>query len=312
MFARDLVFEAPASLMERPRAGGPVRAVVAGGEHESSLQSIADAMSRGLIEPILVGDRQRTEALLDELGLSSDGMQFVDVADKADVARISVEQVRAGASVLAKGAVDTASLMSAVLKRETGLRTKRRLTHAFYLTAPGWSRALTISDAALNVAPDFDTKRDIAINAIHLAQAVGLARPKVAILSGTEKATDKMPSSQEAERLAETLMADSTLACDVAGPLAMDLAVSPDAGRVKGLEGPVIGNADVVIVPTLEAGNILYKTLVYACGATAAGVVMGARVPIVLTSRADPPSARLTSYALAGCIAEAEQARENA
>ena len=307
MFARQLAFEAPRELLERPRPGGPSRTVIAGSDHEPSLRSVVQAMEAGLIEPILVGDRARTEALLAEIGAPPAQLDFVDARNVADIVKRSVECIHDGAEVLAKGGVDTAALMSAVLRRDAGLRTRRRLTHAFYLTAPGWSRALTVSDAALNVAPDVDTKRDIAVNAIHLAQAVGIARPKVAILSGTEKATDKMPSSMEAQRLAELLVEDATLDCDVAGPLAMDLAISPDAGRVKGLDGPVIGHADIVIVPTLEAGNILYKTLVYACGATAAGVVMGATVPIVLTSRADPPSARLTSFALASCVAELNQ-----
>lgn len=304
MFVHELAFEAPRELIERPRAGGPARAVIVGSDHELSLRAVVQAMAAGLIEPILVGDRARTEALLAEIGAPDGPIEYIDAHAAADVVRLSIERIHAGADVLAKGSIDTAALMSAVLHRDSGLRTARRLTHAFYLTAAGWTRALTISDAALNVTPDLDTKRDIAINAVHLVQAIGIRRPKVAILSGTEKATDKMPSSMEAARLAQTLVEDTELDCDVAGPLAMDLAISPDAGRVKGLKGPVVGNADIVIVPTLEAGNILYKTLVYACGATAAGVVMGATVPIVLTSRADPPSARLTSFALASCVTE--------
>jgi phosphate acetyltransferase len=309
MFTQRFSFEAPADLLERLAGREPPRVVIAGGDHELPLQAAADAARLGIIRPLLVGDRERTRRIAASLDWKLDEAAIIAAAPESVVEK-SIELIKSGdADVLAKGHVDTSRLMSAVLNRASGLRTQRRLTHAFYLTSPVWTRALTISDAALNVAPDLETKRDITVNAIRLAQAAGVARPKVAIVSGTEKPSARMPSSIEAEQLARELSADPTIDCDVAGPLAMDLAISPDAGKVKGLRGPVVGHADIVIMPTLEAGNILYKALVYACGATAAGVVMGARVPIVLTSRADPPSARLTSFALALLVSEQEALR---
>lgn len=305
MFAQRYVFEPPQSLLDRVADQPPSRAVIVGSDHELPMQAAADAARLGLIQPILVGNEHRIRTLAEQIGWDLGGAEIAGLTDEEDPVTRSIEIVQRGAGdVLAKGHVDTSRLMSGILHRESGLRTERRLTHAFYLTAPIWTHPLIISDAALNVAPDLETKRHIARNVIALAQAAGIRRPRLAILSGTEKPSDKMPSSMEARQLAEELAADSTLECDVAGPLAMDLAISPEAGRVKGMEGPVIGQADAVLVPTLEAGNILYKTLVYANGATAAGLVMGARVPIVLTSRADPPSARLTSFALASLAAE--------
>lgn len=307
MFAQHFLFKAPDDLLERLAGRPPARVVIAGSDHELPMQAAAEATRRGLIEPILVGNRDETLRIGRALDWALDGVEIVNADDPQTVIAKSVDIIKSGGGdILAKGHVDTSSLMSAVLSGGSGLRTERRLTHAFYLTSPTWTRALTISDAALNVAPDLDAKREIALNAIALAQATGVRRPKVAILSGTEKPSEKMPSSVEADRLAREIAANPEIECEIAGPLAMDLAISPEAGQVKGLSGPVVGHADVVIVPTLEAGNILYKTLVYACGATAAGLVMGARIPIVLTSRADPPSARLTSFALAVLVAEHE------
>lgn len=300
MFAQRHVYETPQPLLDQVANQRASRTVIVGSDHELPMQAAADAARLGLIQPVLVGNEQRIREIADQIGWDLDGAEIVGLSATDDPVARSIELVQHGAAdVLAKGHVDTSRLMAGVLRRDSGLRTERRLTHAFYLTAPIWTHPLIISDAALNVAPDLETKRHIARNAITLAQATGIKRPRLAILSGTEQASDKMPSSMEAGQLAEELAADATLECDVAGPLAMDLAISPEAGRIKNMQGPVIGHADITIVPTLEAGNILYKTLVYANGATAAGLVMGARVPIVLTSRADPPNARLTSFALA-------------
>lgn len=300
MFAQRHIYETPQTLLDRVANRAASRAVIVGSDHELPMQAAADATRLGLIQPVLVGNEQRIRAIADQIGWDLDGAEIVGLSSTDDPVARSIEIVqRGGADILAKGNVDTSRLMSGVLSRNSGLRTERRLTHAFYLTSPVWTHPLIISDAALNVAPDLETKRHIARNAITLAQAAGITRPRLAILSGTEKPSDKMPSSMEARQLAEELAADATLECDVAGPLAMDLAISPEAGQIKNMQGPVIGHADITIVPSLEAGNILYKALVYANGATAAGLVMGARVPVVLTSRADPPNARLTSFALA-------------
>lgn len=303
MFAQRYVYEAPQPLLEQMAQYPTTRIAIVGADRELPLQSAAEATQAGLITPLLVGNESRIRALAAQIGWNLDGAEIVGVGDEQDPVSRSIELVqRNSADALAKGHVDTDWLMSGILQRESGLRTGRRLTHVFYLTSPIWTHPLIVSDAALNVAPDLETKRHIALNAISLARAAGIKHPRLAVLSGTEKPSKKMPSSIEAQQLVRKLADDDQLECDIAGPLAMDLAISPEAGRVKDAQGPVIGHADIVIVPTLEAGNILYKTLVYANGATAAGLVMGARIPIVLTSRADPPSARLSSFALAALV----------
>ncbi|WP_318269761.1 bifunctional enoyl-CoA hydratase/phosphate acetyltransferase [Salinisphaera orenii] len=303
MFSQRFVFETPQTLLDRLDNRSVPRVVIAGADHELPMSAAADAARRGLIQPILVGPAHNIRQTADDIGWDMADAELIPTSSE-NVVSESVRLILAGAGdIMAKGHIDTSQLMSAVLDRERGLRTKSRLTHAFHMTAPTWSRPLTVSDAALNIAPDLETKRHITRNAVAVAQATGCQRPRIALLSGSEKPSERMPSSMEAEQLARELNDDTSADCEVAGPLAMDLAISPEAGQAKGIDGSVIGRADVVIVPNLEAGNILYKTLVYASGATAAGLVVGARVPIVLTSRADPASARLTSFALAALMA---------
>jgi phosphate acetyltransferase len=200
--------------------------------------------------------------------------------------------------------------MRAVLDPEAGLRTGRRLTHVFHMMWPNSERELLISDAAVNVHPDFKTKLDIVRNAVELAHLLGKSEPKVALLSATEEATDRVPSSVEAARLAAHFAhAPPELRCRIYGPLALDVAISVEAARLKEVADPVAGNADVLIVPNIETGNALFKMMVHFLHATAAGVVLGAAVPIMLTSRADPPEARLASAAVACLAAKRRQGR---
>jgi len=227
-------------------------------------------------------------------------------SDPAEAAREAVAAVRAGeAQLLMKGLLQTADLLRAVMARDTGLRTGRSLSHACVVQVPGLPRLLHISDIALNIAPDLARKADIVRNQVAVARALGLERPKVAIISAIENVNPDMPATVDARALQEMAERGDLGECVVQGPLALDLALSAEAGAVKGVSGPVVGAADVLIMPNLETGNVLYKALVHLAGASSAGIVVGARCPIVLLSRSDQPASKLNSIALAVLAASA-------
>lgn len=306
MFLRQPRFTIPPKILAQARGSGAVPTAVVGAAHPLAMRSAFEAANLGLIEPVLVGPRENITDLAADIGWSLQGVEIADAADDAATVAISTRLAREGAvSVLMKGYVQTDTLMAAVVNADTGLRTERRITHAFYLTTPDDDGGLVVTDAAVNIAPSVDVKVDIAMNAVEMLNRLGNRRPRVAILSGTEKLNRRMPSSLEAAEVAKRLEETMDQRCYATGPLAMDVAISPSAAQTKGLADPVSGHADILVVPTLEAGNILYKSLVYAIGATAAGIVVGAQVPIVLTSRADPPEARVTALALACQVASA-------
>jgi phosphotransacetylase len=265
-----------------------------------ALAGAKGAAEQGLIVPILVGDPAQIRTAADSLDWDITGLKVVAADSEIAAAETAVRLAREGTvHALMKGHVHTDVLLRAVLNKQHGLRRGRRLTHVFHMSMGALPRPILISDAAINVAPDYDTLRDLTLNAIDLARAVGVPVPKVAILSATEIASDAVPSSQQAAELASELHRMLDGRADVAGPLALDNAVSSEAARIKGITGPVAGQADVLVVPTIEAGNMLFKALVQFAGAVAAGVVIGAGVPIMLTSRADSAEARLASAALA-------------
>ncbi|HEY3364624.1 MAG TPA: bifunctional enoyl-CoA hydratase/phosphate acetyltransferase [Symbiobacteriaceae bacterium] len=217
----------------------------------------------------------------------------------------AVAAIRSGeAQLLMKGLLQTATIMKAVLNRETGLRTGRALSHACAFEIPDWEKLVFVTDVALNVAPDAARKADIIRNQVIMAQALGVARPKVAALAAVETVNPDMPATLDARLLQEMAERGELGDCDVQGPLALDLAVSAESGRTKGVTGPVVGDADILLVPDIEAGNMLYKGLVYFAKARPAGIIMGARCPIVLLSRADSADAKLMSIALAVLSAE--------
>ena len=227
-------------------------------------------------------------------------------ADPAEAARLAVEAVRAGeAQLLMKGLLQTAEILRAVLNRDAGLRTGRSLSHACVVQVPGFPRLLHISDIALNIRPDLARKADILRNQVAVARALGLECPKVAAIAAVEKVNPDMPATVDARALQEMAERGEFGDCVVQGPLALDLALSAEAGAVKGVTGPVVGAADVLIMPDLETGNVLYKALIHLAGAASAGIVVGARCPIVLLSRSDPPAFKLNSIALAVLAASA-------
>jgi len=234
----------------------------------------------------------------ERLGLVK-GLRIVK-SDPVEAAAAAVEAVRSGeAQLLMKGLLQTATIMKAVLHKETGLRTGRALSHACAFEIPGHEKLLFLSDVALNVAPDLARKADILRNQVAMAQALGVRRPKVAVLAAVETVNPEMPACLDARALQEMAERGELGDCEVQGPLAMDLAVSAEAGQTKGVTGPVVGAADVLIMPDIEAGNILYKGLVYFAKARPAGIIMGAKCPVVLLSRADSADAKLMSIALA-------------
>jgi phosphate acetyltransferase len=265
-----------------------------------ALSGAMSAATAGLIEPILVGDHSVIRALAAKLGIDLTRVQLVDAADDADAARKAVALCRAGAAQgLMKGSLHTDALMHAVLDAGAGLRTARRVSHVFVIDAPAYPRPLLVTDAAINIYPTLDDKVDIAKNAIELAHALGIPRPNVAILSAVETVSSKITSTLDAAALCKMADRRQITGAVLDGPLAFDTAVSAEAAAIKELTSPVAGVADVLLVPDLESGNMLAKQLEYLGGAEMAGVVLGARVPIVLTSRSDSARARLASCAVA-------------
>ncbi len=265
-----------------------------------SLTGAIDAAKQGLIIPILVGPIPRMQALAEREGLDLSPYRLVHAEHSHDSAAKSVELVRLGeVDALMKGSLHTDELLAEVVNKTTGLRTSRRISHCFIMDVPTYPKPLIITDGAVNIAPDLKAKADICQNAIELAQVLRIKRPKVAILSAVETVTPDIPSTLDAAALCKMADRGQITGGILDGPLALDNAISMEAARTKKIVSPVAGQADVLLVPNLEAGNILAKQLTFLARAEAAGIVVGARVPIILTSRADSVRARLASCAVA-------------
>jgi len=277
---------------------------------ETSLRGAVEAAHAGMILPVLVGPTQRIHQLAKSLELELDGFEMVDVPHSQAAAEKAVELVRAGkAELLMKGSLHSDELLAEVTKRDTGLRTGRRISHVFVMDVPGHAQTLFITDAAVNIAPDLLAKRDIIQNAIDLYAGLGFGRPKVAILSAVETVTPSIPSTIEAAALCKMADRGQITGGDLDGPLAFDNAISPEAAQIKGIKSPVAGRGEILVVPDLEAGNMLAKNLTFLSGADAAGIVLGARVPIILTSRADKVRTRMASAAVAALLAHSQQSK---
>jgi phosphate acetyltransferase len=273
-----------------------------------SLRGPVEAKRLGLIKPVLVGPPQRLHDAAAQAGLDISAMEIVASAHSHDSAAKAVELVRAGkAEALMKGSLHTDELMGAVVSRESGIRTARRISHCFIMDVPGHPEPLIITDAAVNIAPDLDAKIDIVQNAIDLAHAMGAPEVRVAILAAMETVTTKAPSTIEAAALSKMADRSQITGALVDGPFALDNAISPEAAATKKIASPVAGRANVLVVPDLEAGNMLAKSLSFLARADAAGIVLGARVPIILTSRADSLTSRLASCAVAVMVATARR-----
>ena len=273
---------------------------------ETSLRGVTEAAEAGIIVPILVGPAARIAAVAREHKLDISRFEVVDVAHSEAAAAKAVELICEGkGALLMKGSLHTDELMRSVTSGTTGLRTARRISHVFVMDVPTYAETLFITDAAINIFPDLDTKRDIVQNAIDLFTRVGLGTPRVAILSAVETVTSKIPSTIEAAALCKMADRGQITGGLLDGPLAFDNAIDPEAAKIKGIRSEVAGRAQILVVPDLEAGNMLAKNLTFLAKADAAGIVLGARVPIILTSRADSVRARMASCAVAVLYADA-------
>ena len=289
----------------------PLATAVAHPCDETSLRGALEAAEAGLISPILVGPKSKIEGVAQTSSLDLAEAEIVDAPHSHAAAEKAVELVRTGkAELLMKGSLHTDELLAEVVKRETGIRTGRRISHVFVMDVPGHSHTLFITDAAVNIAPDLDAKRDIIQNAIDLFAGLGLGVPKVAILSAVETVTTSIPSTIEAAALCKMSDRGQITGGELDGPLAFDNAISPEAARIKGIKSPVAGQAQILVVPDLEAGNMLAKNLSFLSRADAAGIVLGARVPIILTSRADNVMTRMASCAVATLFRQSQIAKQ--
>jgi phosphotransacetylase len=293
-------------MLARRKGAAPVPTAIV---HPCSIDALAgavEAAQAGLIEPVLVGPEEQIRDAAAKAKLDLSPYKIVPTADPEESAAVAASLAGAGkAAALMKGSLHTDQFMHAILQRENRLRTSRLLSHCMLIAAPAYSRPIIISDAAVNIAPDVDQKRDIVQNAIILARAVGMAQPKVAVLAAVETVNSKMPATMDAAALAKMADRRQIVGGIVDGPLDLDIAVDEEAARIKGVESPVAGKADVLIAPNIEAGNMMYKELTFMAGGQTAGLVMGARVPVILTSRADTAQTRLFSCGLAVLLAEA-------
>jgi phosphate acetyltransferase len=289
----------------------PIATAVAHPCDETSLKGALEAGEAGLIKPILVGPKKKIAAVAKQFSLDLGSIDIVDVPHSQAAAEKAVELVRTGkADLLMKGSLHTDELLAEVVKRETGLRTGRRISHVFVMDVPGHAQTLFITDAAVNIAPDLESKRHIIQNAIDLFAGLGLGTPKVAILSAVETVTPSIPSTIEAAALCKMADRGQITGGELDGPLAFDNAVSPEAARIKGIKSPVAGQAQILMVPDLEAGNMLAKNLTFLSHADAAGIVLGARVPIILTSRADHVRTRMASCAVAALYRHSQMEKQ--
>jgi phosphate acetyltransferase len=298
------------ALLARCKNLEPVPTAVAHPCEASALAGAVEAAELKLIRPILVGPAAKIKEVAKAAKLNLDGIEILDAEHSHASALKAVALVRAGkAELLMKGSLHTDELLSAIIARETGLRSGRRISHVFLMDVPTYHKVLIVTDAAINIAPTLEDKVDICQNAIDLAMSLGIARPKVAILAAVEVVNSKMQATLDAAALCKMADRGQIKHGILDGPLAFDNAISADAAKIKGIQSPVAGDPDILLAPDLEAGNILAKQLSYLANADSAGLVLGARVPVILTSRADSVRARTASCAVAVQVAHARRAK---
>lgn len=291
-------------LLERCKGLEPIPTAVAHPCEETALAGAIEAKEKGMIVPILVGPATKIREVAKQAGIDLGGVEVIDVPHSHDAAARAVALVREGrAELLMKGSLHSDELLGAVVARETGLRTGRRVSHVFLMDVPTYHKVLIVTDAAISIAPTLEDKVDICQNAIDLAIALGIERPKVAILAAVETVNSRMPATIDAACLCKMAERGQITGAALDGPLAFDNAISKDAAQIKGIRSEVAGDPDILLVPDLEAGNILAKQLTFLANADSAGLVLGARVPIILTSRADSVRARIASCGVAMRVA---------
>ncbi len=295
-------------LLERCRDYEPIPTAVAYPCEKSVLLAAIEAAREGLITPILVGPTTEIEAIAKSVDVDLNGIEIVDSENSVASARKAVELIREGrAESLMKGSLHSEELLSAIVSRDGGLRTGRRISHVFIMDVPTYHKVLIVTDAAINIAPTLEDKVDICQNAIDLAVALGLEKPKLAILAAVEVVNSKMPATLDAAALCKMAERGQLKGALVDGPLAFDNAISREAAQTKGIKSVVAGDPDILLAPDLEAGNILAKQLSFLANADSAGMVLGAKVPVVLTSRADSIRSKIASCAVASLVAHARR-----
>jgi len=296
------------AIVRRVPKGLAFKAAIAHPCDANTISAALESAAAGFITPIFVGPREKIQRAAEAAGLDISAFDLLDTPHSDAAAEASVDLIRRGdTEILIKGSLHTDELLHAVLASGKGLQTKRRLSHVYLLDVPAYPKPLFVTDAAVNIAPSLAEKRDIVQNAIDLAHILGVEKPKVAVLSAVETVDAKLPSTLDAAALSKMADRGQITGGVIDGPLAFDNAISREAAAEKGIISDVAGDADILVVPDLEAGNILAKQLVYLAGADAAGIVLGARVPIVLTSRADTKRARFISCAIAVLIADSRR-----
>jgi phosphate acetyltransferase len=295
-------------LLERCRGLAPIPTAVAHPCEQSALEGAVEAAQAGLITPILVGPIKKIEETAKAAGIDLGELELVDAPHSVAAAAQAVALIREGrAEVLMKGSLHSDELLGAIVSREGGLRTGRRISHVFVMDVPTYHKVMIVTDAAINIAPSLEDKVDICQNAIDLAVSLGVEKPKVAILAAVETVNSKMPATLDAAALCKMAERGQIKGGVLDGPLAFDNAISKQAAETKGIHSAVAGDPDILLVPDLEAGNILAKQLTFLANADSAGLVLGARVPVILTSRADSVRSRIASCAVAKIVAHARR-----
>jgi phosphate butyryltransferase len=286
-------------VMEVARQRGPKTVSVACAQDADVLMAVTRAKEAGIAEAILVGDREKIDAIASEQGLDLSSFEIIDIKDPVEASLKAVELVSSGkAHMVMKGMVDTSVILKAVLNKEIGLRTGNVLSHIAAFEVKGFDRLFLVTDAAMNIKPDLNTKKQMIENAVIVAKALDNEVPKVAVICAKEKANPAMPDTMDAAELTAMNERGEITGCIVGGPFAIDNAVSVEAAELKGISHPVAGHADILVAPNIEGGNILYKTLGFMAFSDSAAVILGAKAPIVLTSRADSDESKLNSIAL--------------
>ncbi|NYB75517.1 phosphate butyryltransferase [Sedimentibacter hydroxybenzoicus DSM 7310] len=280
-------------------AMGPKKIAVANAQDEDVLKAIKEAVNENICKPILVGDADKITELAETIELDLNNIDIIDEKDGNEACRKAVELVSSGkADIVMKGLIDTSIILKAVLDKEIGLRTGNVLSHAAVFSVDTYHKFFIVTDAAMSIAPDAEEKRQIIENTLTLSRALGAQLPKVAVICAKEKVNPKMPATLDAQELVQMQKDGKITGCIIEGPYALDNAISKEAAEVKGIKGEAAGDADILLMPDIEAGNILYKALTYLANAENAGIILGAKAPIVLTSRADSDKAKLNSIAL--------------
>ncbi len=299
-------------LLELSKKRGPKVISVAVCQDRDVLLAVKSATDSGIIIPILVGDEKKTREISKEIEFDLEAIEIINEMDKTLAARKATELVNLGkADVLMKGLVDTSIIMKQVLDREIGLRTDRIISHVAVFDMDTYHKIFLVTDAAMNIAPDLGQKKQILENAIELAHSLDIEIPKVAVIASKEKVSPKMEATVDAKALSDMNKNGEFKGALVEGPLALDNAVSKESAKIKGIEGQVAGDVDILLVPGIDAGNVLYKSLTFLANAKSAGLILGAKSPIVLTSRADNKEAKLNSIALAVLLAAKQEGQND-